>query len=320
METIICADVANFLNEIKVSSVLIYSNVAMKKCNIRINNNYIKEVDNTKSIYDYEHILNQYEYVNIISFGGGRTIDICKFIAKKYNLVHYCIPSMFSTNSFATDKIPSFNKKQSTIQSKVPEFIVIDKNLLMNSYEQCMWGMADVFSIHTALFDWELSFKVGKEKIDYSIYRRAQELVLEAMAYILENEEYNLIVLYSYIVESGKITVEYGCGRPESGSEHILARELEKRKKMPHGIAVFIGTILMSILQDNIYTDIFSCFKKLHFHKYVSKYCADSDIIEALRTLKPRKDRYTIINEKPVDAFALNRRYRQILLMMHEKE
>lgn len=294
-----------FINKIKSPSLFIYSDSSLKKCGLEISNSYITIIDNKQSISTYETLISHSYFINIISFGGGKTIDICKLLSSKYSLSHYCIPTMLSTNSFSTDKVPSFNIERITMQSELPGHVIIDKELLSLSYHQNLWGIADIFSIHTALFDWNLAEKAKIENIDYLTYEKASCLLSRTIAYVLDNDEYDLLVLYSLIAESGLLTFEYRSGRPESGSEHIFAKNLESKVMLPHGIAVCIGVLLMSILQDNFSVDIVQCFYKLQYFDDISKYCTNNDIIDVLKTLKKREDRYSVIDEKDIDISSL---------------
>jgi glycerol dehydrogenase-like iron-containing ADH family enzyme len=105
------------------------------------------------------------------------------------------------------------------------------------------------------------------------------------------------------IGESGHITNLYGCGRPESGSEHIFAKELEHRVKIPHGISVAVGITLMSQLQDNYSEDIQVALREIGIMSDIdNEYDLRRSIGLSLESLLPREDRYTILNEKLLTA------------------
>ena len=107
----------------------------------------------------------------------------------------------------------------------------------------------------------------------------------------------NNIQLFEFIGMAGNITNLYGTGRPESGSEHIMAKEIEKRINIPHGISVSIGILVMSLMQNRNIEKILAAIKKMQILKYSSQYGLTKEIIEqSFFMLKPRNDRYTVIN------------------------
>jgi glycerol dehydrogenase-like iron-containing ADH family enzyme len=105
-------------------------------------------------------------------------------------------------------------------------------------------------------------------------------------------------LLYEYIGRAGHITNKFGSGRPESGSEHIFAKTLEKIVDIPHGMSVAVGIVMMSMLHQANTNEIVRALRKVG----ILDNLRDSTLTrQALRTallrLKPRIDRYTVINE-----------------------
>ena len=183
----------------------------------------------------------------------------------------------------------------------MPDCIVLDVDLIKQSPKLNLYGFADIFSIYTALKDWDISYNDIKEKIDKNIYERAKNLLNSAIDFVkknsLENFNNSIDTLYDIIGESGEITNIYGSGRPESGAEHIFSKALEELVVVPHGISVSIGILLMSKLQNNFYEDILYCIKKLNVFEDAHKYGVNIDLVKRVfNSLIPREDRYTIIS------------------------
>lgn len=238
----------------------------------------------------------------VVSYGGGSTIDIGKYIANKLDVKFVCIPTMLSTNSYATNKVALIKEnKKITIEAKIPEAIIIDDELLNLSKEENIYGLADVFSIYTALYDWKLAQKDIDEKIDDNIYNMSEKLLKDVLKFVNNNEfediVKNNIKLFEFIGIAGYITNLYGTGRPESGSEHIMAKEIEKRINIPHGMSVSIGILAMGLMQNRDISEIVKVIKKLNIFEKNNKYGLNKDIIEkSFMNLKPREDRYSIID------------------------
>lgn len=293
-----------YIENLENNELVIYSPTSIeKRC---VNNNrclMFNWHDITKDIDELDEFIKKNKTISaVVSYGGGSTIDIGKYIAKKLNIKFTCIPTMLSTNSYATDKSALIKEnKKITIQTKLPEMIIIDDELLNLSKEENMYGLADVFSIYTALYDWKLAKKDINEKIDYNIYNMSKRLLKKAFRFVNNNEfEYivkNNINLFEFIGNAGYITNLYGTGRPESGSEHIMAKEIERRINIPHGMSVSIGILAMGLMQNRDISDIVKVINKLNILKKVDKYKLNKDIIEqSFMNLKPRLDRYSIVN------------------------
>ncbi|MCI8486632.1 MAG: iron-containing alcohol dehydrogenase family protein [Clostridia bacterium] len=293
-----------YIENLKQNELVIYSPTSIEKNNIY--NNQCLMVnwhDITKNIDKIEEFIKENKNITtVISYGGGSTIDIGKYIAYKLNINFTCIPTMLSTNSYATNKVALIKEnKKVTLEAKIPETIIIDDELLNLSKEENIYGLADVFSIYTALYDWKVAQKDINEKIDYNIYNMAEKLLQDVVEFVNNNKfediVKNNIKLFEFIGIAGYITNLYGTGRPESGSEHIMAKEIERRINVPHGMSVSIGILIMGLMQNRDILEIVKVIKKLNIFEKVDKYGLNKEIIEkSFIDLKSREDRYSIVN------------------------
>ena len=293
-----------YIENLKQNVLLIYSPTSIEKNNIK--NNQCLMVnwhDLTKKINKIDEFIKKNNTISsVVSYGGGSTIDIGKYIANKLGIDFICIPTMLSTNSYATDKVALIKEnKKITLNAKIPDKIIIDNELLNLSKDENIYGLADVFSIYTALYDWKIAEKDILEKIDDNIYNMAEKLFKEVLEFVNNNElkdiSENNIKLFQFIGTAGYITNLYGTGRPESGSEHILAKEIEKRVNIPHGISVSVGIIIMSIIQEQYNNNIVKSIMKLGILDKGKSYGLNlKTTADSLNNVKQRKDRYTIIN------------------------
>ncbi len=294
----------NYIDNLKENELIIYSPTSIEKN--KINNNKCLMVnwhDITKNIDKIDEFIKYNNTIStVVSYGGGSTIDIGKHIADKLDVRFVCIPTMLSTNSYATNKVALIKEnKKITIEAKVPETIIIDDELLNLSKEENIYGLADVFSIYTALYDWKLAQKDINEKIDDNIYNMSEKLLQDVLKFVNNNEfddiVKNNIKLFEFIGIAGYITNLYGTGRPESGSEHIMAKEIERRINVPHGMAVSIGILTMGLMQNRDILEIIKVIKKLKIFEKADKYGLNKEIIEkCFIDLKSREDRYSIVN------------------------
>ncbi len=304
MEVIQKYNSKKYIENLKPNELVIYSPTSIEKNNIDNNKCLMVNWHNlTKNIDKIEKFIKENKNITTVtSYGGGSTIDIGKYIAYKLNVKFTCILTMLSTNSYATNKVALIKEnKKVTLEAKIPETIIIDDELLNLSKEENIYGLADVFSIYTALYDWKIAQKDIDEKIDYNIYNMAEKLLQDVIKFVNNNEfediVKNNIKLFEFIGIAGYITNLYGTGRPESGSEHIMAKEIERIINVPHGMSVSIGILAMGLMQNRDVSEIVKAIKKLNIFEKADKYGLNKNIIEkSFIDLKPREDRYSIVN------------------------
>ena len=280
----------------------------------------IKNINACKFTYELsydtiiETINNKDSLKLVIGIGGGTALDYAKYLAYKLNIDWVAIPSMLSTNAFVTNKVAVIDSTgKHTEQGKLPKTVIFDVDYLMRSPKENLYGLVDVFSIYTALVDWKIAYDKTGVEIDWKIFNRAQTLLSLALriARSIDKLTYSIIeqsTLQSirYVVgESGKITNDYGSGRPESGSEHIFASALELAHPMSHALAVTLGIYIMDYFQT-------SWFIKPHIHYFSIKDIPFNNlgiindindlnlswdlILDVLKSLKPRKDKFTVVD------------------------
>lgn len=299
----------DYLNSLNQESLVIYSPTSLR--HIKLNNPKVHMIDSRifgRSVIFIKALAqSKRTYKNIVSLGGGTATDVAKYIAYQSNATFTCIPSMLSTNSYSTNKVALVvDEEKITLDAKLADKIILDASLLYTSPQQNLYGLADVLSIHTALKDWQLAQAANIEIIDEEIFKQSEILLKKVQDFVASTDvnhiSYEIPALFAYIGESGHITNAHGSGRPESGSEHIFAKALEKRIDIPHGVSVSFGIILMSILQDNYSENIARTIKKTGALKFIEEFNITRQIIEeSLLSLKPRADRYSIIDNIKID-------------------
>ncbi|MBR6137024.1 MAG: iron-containing alcohol dehydrogenase [Bacilli bacterium] len=293
-----------YLNNLNGKVLFIYSPTSKEINNLELNNNYIifntKEL--TQNVDELENRIKELgKFDKVVAFGGGTAIDQAKFFGSRLNKKVIVIPTMISTNAYATDKVALYeNNKKVTLLAKDPDIILLDKEILKRSTLKNVYGLVDVLSIYTALNDWDLAIEYNNEDISIE-YSYAHKLLLETLSFI-NNHTYEEIIndthkIFELVGKAGIITDIYGSGKPESGSEHLFAKELEAIKRVPHAISVSNGILLMSLLQNKFSEEVLSAIRKLRVFEDEHLYGINEELLkEAFFNVKVRPDRFTIVN------------------------
>ena len=270
---------------------------------------------------DIELFIKDKNFKRIVSLGNGKTTDVAKYIASIQKIELISIPAALTTNVFFTNKaclLDSGDKK--TFSSKIPDRIIIDFKILEKvPFKYHMYGLCDVLSIHTAIFDWKLSARKQSEKIDPFLVDFAEFILKQLITNkknILKKDRQSLELIVKLIMLSGYITNIAGSGRPESGSEHIIASFFEKQIDTFHAVGVTAGILLSMKLQKNEKKVIISMLEDLGLLEALIN---DERVVNKLRSLpaeiKPRNDRYTILNEKKIT----NKHMKDLLSFLNKK-
>jgi len=241
----------------------------------------------------------------ILGVGGGSKIDLAKKASYDLKLPFISIPTLASHDGVVSPRASFKNDGKSiSMDASVPIGIVADTSIILKSpYKYLTAGAADVISNMTAVKDWELAYRAGKEEFSrsattLSIY--SAESILRHVDLIKPESEEAIWHVVKALIVSGIGMSIAGSSRPASGSEHLFAHALEEisDKKLLHGERVGVGTILMMYLQDRNWQRIKESLEKIGAPSNASDLnVSEEDIIEALTIAHTIRDRYTILGD-----------------------
>lgn len=194
----------------------------------------------------------------VAGVGGGSCCDTAKYLAWKRGCRMVLAPTIVSVDAPFTNMIAVRQANAVTYVGDIcPEEILVDYDLIQAApAELNRAGAADIASIHTALYDWALARDLRGEAHDSGVASLARECLAElernaAEVYRVSAKGIDTIVsLYTREVE---FCARIGTSRPEEGSEHLVAYNLEHmtRRHFVHGDLVALGIFLMTRLQRN---------------------------------------------------------------------
>ena len=246
-----------------------------------------------RKIPELQHIL------KIVVVGASKILDQAKYIASQLSIPLVAIPSILSTNAFSTGRSAlKVNGKVLSIESKVPDEVYIVYSLLEIAPQKYNgFGLIDVLSIYTAMQDWKIAItdKKASPALEYYLAKGVLETFL-SIKLGQDNDYYNISKL---LLLSGLVVNMYGDGRPESGSEHIIAKAIESKIECFHAYSVSFGMLVAMNLQDSWREDTVTITRNIpdwdsdygkNILNKIEKNISSEDI-------KPRSGRYTVLDK-----------------------
>lgn len=261
------------------------------------------------------------EFDTIVGIGGGMAIDVAKYISWKLNKNLVSIPTILSVDAFTTPAAGvRVNHDVEYLGIASPNPLIIDYDLLRSAPKELnIAGVGDLFSIHTASFDWKYANSKGRSEYPYSQQAidnggKILDFIYNNIGNIRENNDNGLRSIVEAYISLNTICLPIDHFRIEEGSEHYLFYELEERLKRPfiHGNIIGLGIYLLSRLQKNDALFITEMMDEsgLIYHPR-SMNIKREDLRDSLLNLKKyvtSKDKlwYTIIDDSSIDEEWIN--------------
>jgi glycerol-1-phosphate dehydrogenase [NAD(P)+] len=251
----------------------------------------------------------------VVAIGGGRAIDLGKYLAWKRGLQLVTIPTVLSVDAFVTPAAGIRVKgKVEYLGRTSPDPLIIDYTLLRSAPNELnIAGIGDLISIHTATRDWELAEQAGRSEYPFcaeSVERARMILkgVGDLAAEIRDCTNAGLQALVDGYLEVNRICLPAGHYRVEEGSEHYLFYALEERleRTFIHGPIIGLGVKLMALLQENDPDGIAQLMKEVGLicepaAMDLSREALESALLNLRSYVEGRPDLwYTVINERPI--------------------
>ena len=194
----------------------------------------------------------------VVGLGGGMALDMAKYVAWRRGLEPVLVPSIASVDACVTNTVAVRDEgKVRYVGFVVPQAVLADFDLMQSAPPHLnRAGIGDILSIHTALWDWQAAAERALIAHNADVARQTAALVdqLESRA-----EEVRAVtgdalrwLIEAYAAENA-LCLQVGHARPEEGSEHFFAYNVEHRtgRGYVHGELVGLGILLMARLQGN---------------------------------------------------------------------
>jgi glycerol-1-phosphate dehydrogenase [NAD(P)+] len=239
----------------------------------------------------------------VIGFGGGKALDVAKYIAFLSRLPYLSVPTSLSNDGFCSPQSSlTVQDRRRTMASAMPFGVILDTAVCLSAPE-ILWhsGVGDLVSKFTAVTDWKMAFHaVGTHVDDFAA------LLSDASVYQFlarpERDIEGMKLLGSALLLNGISMSICGSSRPASGSEHLVSHALDGISKCPrlHGLQVGVATYLISLLQGQNSERIAALFDATGFWRVIASDPFDrAEWLEAAR-LSPsiKSDFYTVLSSR----------------------
>lgn len=257
----------------------------------------------------------------IIGVGGGKVLDISKYVSFISKINFFSIPTTVANDGVASPIAVLIDRKgiKRSLGAKVPLGILIDMDIVINSPIKFLKaGIGDILSNYTALYDWRLSEKINKEKMNdfaYLLSKTAFNSIFYYNDKSLKNLEF-IKQICEAIILSGIAMEIAGISRPCSGSEHLYSHYLDDKysKQNLHGYQVAQGAIIMSYFQNKKHKEFMKFLKELDIDvSFTNLNISYEEFEDCLVNCKiSRPERYTALNEVKLESSILKKIYKEI--------
>jgi glycerol dehydrogenase-like iron-containing ADH family enzyme len=195
----------------------------------------------------------------VLGIGGGSAMDAAKWLHWRRGVPLWQVPSLPSVNACFTHMVAVRDETGVHYSADaIPEMVFVDFDLMREAPAHLLrGGIGDVFTCHTARWDWEYAVARGHDPAwddvaaaeSLRIVARLHELAPEIRERSDDGIE-GLMELHRLI---GKMCDDYGHARFEEGSEHFFAYAFEfvNGHTIMHGELGSLGVLLLSTLQGN---------------------------------------------------------------------
>ena len=176
----------------------------------------------------------------ILGFGGGRSIDIAKLLARDNGLDWMAIPTAASHDGIASDVASvSHTGYRYSEKCKSPIAVVGDLSIVSEAPPRLrLAGIGDIICKTSSLAEWRLGHEKFDEPFDDGIF----SFVSKALDSVLNTD--NLETLIRAQIDCGKAMSQFGSSRPCSGTEHAISHAMDRDACDLHGLQVAFTTPL----------------------------------------------------------------------------
>src|SRR5262249_2243831 len=239
----------------------------------------------------------------IVGLGGGKALDVGKYLASISGLRYFAVPTSLSNDGFCSPQASlTLNGRRKSLPTGLPDAVIVDTEVCLGAPVP-LWcsGVGDLVSKLTAVRDWRLASDARGTSMNDLAALMSDASVYQFMARPTRDPE-GVRLLAIALMLNGVAMEIAGSSRPASGSEHLISHALDHISTRPalHGLQVGVATYIVSRLQQNQSDLIGRLFQQSGFWELIRQNpFSKREWLEAIRQAPSVKDDfYTILSER----------------------
>jgi glycerol-1-phosphate dehydrogenase [NAD(P)+] len=241
----------------------------------------------------------------VIGVGGGKALDVAKYVAFLGRLPYYAVPTSLSNDGFCSPQSSlTIRGKRRSLAAALPFGVVVDTAVCRDSPRiLSLSGVGDLVSKFTAVRDWKLAFHRTGEPVDDFAALLSDGSIHSYLSHPQLDAD-GIRLLATALMLNGIAMEMCGSSRPASGSEHLVSHALDRFSARPrlHGLQVGVATYIASILQENNADRIAGLFDAIGFWNAIAEDpFSRSEWLTAFRAAPSIKEGYfTVLSSRDV--------------------
>ncbi|MEO0531990.1 MAG: iron-containing alcohol dehydrogenase family protein [Planctomycetota bacterium] len=240
----------------------------------------------------------------IFGVGGGRALDVAKYVASLAGLPYYSTPTSLSNDGFnAPQSSLLLRGKRKSMPCRMPYAVVVDTTVCGDAPKVLWWsGVGDLIAKLTAVQDWKLAYHTRGEPVDDLAALLSTSTVYQFLARPHRDAD-SLELMATALMLNGVAMAICGSSCPASGAEHLISHALDQLSARPryHGLQVGIASYVSSRLHGGTHTPtIAQLFDDTGFWEGIREDPFSArEWTEAVRLAsQSRPERYTVLNDR----------------------
>lgn len=270
------------------------------------------QVEKGSALEGVEAALQSFSPQILFAVGGGRIIDLTKYISARKRLKFVSIPTSAAHDGIASPQASIDFKTPISVRVNAPLAVIADIQIIKNSsFRLTASGCGDILAKFTAFRDWLLAHNIkGEYYGDYAanLALMSAKLVVKNVNLIRKESDEGIRVVVEALISCGVAMSIAGSSRPCSGSEHLFSHALDitAPNMALHGEECGVGTIMMAYLHRINWMKIRNVLKRIGAPTTAEELnVTPRQVVEALtKAHKVRPDRYTILGENGLNEHA----------------
>jgi glycerol-1-phosphate dehydrogenase [NAD(P)+] len=188
----------------------------------------------------------------VAGVGGGKALDVAKYIGFLSRLPYYAVPTSLSNDGFCSPQSSlTVRGKRRSLPAALPFGVVVDTAVCRDAPRVLtLSGVGDLVAKFTAVKDWKLAFHATGEPVDDFAALLSDGSIHAYLSHPGFDSE-GVRLLATALMLNGIAMEICGSSRPASGSEHLISHALDATSARPrlHGLQVGVASYLVSALQ-----------------------------------------------------------------------